>query len=236
MRPILIILLLLKLGLISGQSFSYPIIKNEGQTISNFIPIGWTILDSVSGDLNNNKTLDFAIILQHKDSVTLEKKGAGYIDTVTTQPRILIILFRNTLSNNYQLIEQTNSFILNHDDSRMEDPYQEIKIENGILQINFHWFYNTGGWGVSNSSYKFRYQNKNFVLIGADNNYIDRSTQDFMNNSYNFLTNKWRLTTGNETSKTKPESELYHLDLKELKTFKTFERPCTWQVTSGVYL
>ena len=51
----------------------------------------------------------------------------------------------------------------------MNDPYQEMAIKNGVLEIKFHLFYNMGSWYVTNSAYKFRYQQHQFVLIGADN-------------------------------------------------------------------
>jgi len=236
MRPLLIIVFLINIGIATGQNFSYPAVKNEGMTFTDFIPVGWTIKDSVSGDLNNDKNNDLVIVLQLNDSIKLIKQEGNYTDTVTTQPRILLILFRNLPANKFILAEQSNSFILNHDNPTIEDPYQSIKINQGILQIDFQLFSNMGSWSVTSTSYKFQYQDKDFVLIGADNNSFNRSTNDYENYSYNFLTNKWSLTKGNDNSNRKPKTKRHSLDLKKLKTLKTFKQPYTWEVTKDIYL
>lgn len=164
------------------------------------MPISWKILDSAYGDLNKDGIKDVAIILQHKDSVSIIN---GLQGAVLTQPRILIILFKNHFDRSFALIEQSSSFILKHDNSAMDDPYQEMTIKNGVLEIKFHLFYNMSSWYVTNSAYKFRYQQHQFVLIGADNFFFHRVTQDFEDYSYNFLTNKRVLTKGNDNKGTK---------------------------------
>ena len=170
MRQLLTTIFLLTFGIAFGQDFSYLSINNQGKDINSFIPNGWTLLDSTKGDLNKDNHNDLVLIIQHKDSVTIFKNDSDYSDTVLTQPRILIILFHNQTANQYQLVEQSNSFILNHDDPNMEEPYQDISVSNCVLKIDFQIFMNEGGWGMSNNSYKFRYQDNQFVLIGADYN------------------------------------------------------------------
>src|SRR4030095_1186015 len=124
-------------------------------------------------------------------------------DTVITQPRILIILFKNRADNSFELVQQSNSFILMHDSPTMDDPFHELNIYAGILEIKFRLFYNIGGWYASTASYKFRYQKQEFILIGADYFSIHRATMDFEEYSYNFLTKKRSLTKGNEEKGTK---------------------------------
>ena len=196
------------------------------------MPISWTILDSAYGDLNKDGIKDAAIILQHKDSVSVIN---GLQDTVLTQPRILIILFKNRFDSSFALIEQRSSFILKHDNSAMDDPYQEMAIKNGVPEIKFHLFYNMGSWYLTNSAYKFRYQQHQFVLIGADNFSFHRATQDFEDYSYNFLTKKRVLTKGNDDKGTK-KTTLKSLNIATLKTLKTFTEPFTWEVETDIYL
>jgi hypothetical protein len=234
MRPILTIIFILKLALVSGQNFLYPTIKNEGETISDFIPTGWTILDSVSGDLNNDQSKDLAFVIQHKDSVINFKKKDNFVDTLISQPRILVILFHDNSLGNYKLIEQSNTFILNHDNPTMEDAFQTLKIEDEVLQIDFQLFYNIGSWYVTNTSYKFRYKDKKFVLVWADNSSFHRATHEFEISSYDFWTKKCRVYKGNDQVKTEIESHTFKL--KEFKTFKTFIQPYTWEITKDTYL
>jgi hypothetical protein len=235
MRQLLTTIFLLTFGIVFGQDFSYPSINNQGKDIDSFIPNGWKLLDSTQGDLNKDNQNDLVLIIQHKDSIRIIKNNFDYNDTVLAQPRILIILFHNQTTNQYQLVEQSNSFIFNHDNPNMEEPYQDISIFNGVLKIDFQIFMNMGGWGISNNSYKFRYQDNQFVLIGADYYSVNRGSGDTEYRSYNFLSKKLRVATG------KIESDMHKIvwrtiDLKEFKTLKTFKHPLTWEVEKDFYL
>lgn len=235
MKRLLTIIFFLTFGFACGQDFSYPIINSQGRDVNSFIPHGWTLLDSTQGDLNKDNHNDLALVIQHIDSVTILKNDFDYTDTVLTQPRILIILFYDQTTNQYQLVEQSNSFILNHDNPNMEEPFQDISISNGVLQIAFQIFMNAGGWGMSNNTYKFRYQDNQFALIGADYNSLNRGSGEIENRSYNFLTKKVKVATG--TIESDKEKVVWRtIDLKELKTIKTFKKPFTWEVEKNYYL
>lgn len=232
MRPFLIVILSLLFFSTYGQEFSYPAINKSGKRVHDFIPFGWTILDSTKGDLNKDAIDDAVIILQHKDSVTLINTEG---DSIRTQPRILLILFKNAFSEVYELTEQSNSFILKHDNPSMDDPYKSLSINKRVLEITFNIFFNMGSWYVTNASYKFRYQQGQFVLIGADNSSFHRASHDYENYSYNFLTKKRFLTKGNDIKGTK-KTTWKPLKITTLKTLKAFPEPFTWEVEKNVYL
>ena len=54
---------------------------NDGSKAVDFVPISCSILDNAYGDLNKDGIKDAAIILQHKDSVSVIN---GLQDTVLT--------------------------------------------------------------------------------------------------------------------------------------------------------
>jgi len=232
MRILLTIIFLLHFGFVFGQNFSYPSINMQAKDINNFIPNNWKLLDSAQGDLNKDKQTDLALILQYKDSISIVNKDD---DSIVTQPRILIILLYDPTTNQYQLVEKSNSFILYHDDPNMEDPYQDISINSGILKIDFSFFMFSGGWGMYHNSYKFRFQDKSFVLIGADESYVHRATGESEDRSYNFLTKKVKVSTGTISSD-KQKVIWRTIDLKEQKTLKTFKEPFSWEVEKDFYL
>lgn len=232
MRHILTFILTFYFGVSYGQNFSYPSIKSTGQSITDFVPAGWTILDSAFGDLNKDGIKDAAIVIQHRDSISMVN---SLDDTVLTQPRILIVLFKSAANNKFTLTEQSNSFILKHDNSIMDDPYQGITIDKGILKIDFHLFYNMGSWYSTSSTYKFRFDRKTFVLIGADLSTIHRATLDYEDYSYNFLSKKRSYTKGNDQSGTK-KTTLKTVALTSLKTFKTFKEPYSWEIETDINL
>jgi hypothetical protein len=117
----------------------------------------------------------------------------------------------------------------------MDDPYQELAVNNGILEVKFHLFYNMGSWYVTNAGYKFRYQQGQFVLIGADHSSFHRATHDFEDYSYNFLTKKRALKKGND-NKDAPKTMWKPVNVSALKTLKTFKEPFTWEVEKDLYL
>ena len=232
MKKLLTLLLLLLIFCHSfGQQFPYPKIKTDGQSISNFIPSKWKLLASAKGDLNGDKKDDIAFVIQYKDSVLIEKIEFEEKDTVITQPRILILAFFNPILKKYELVEQSNSFILNHDNPNKSEPFQNNNIKKGVLRVDFQIFMNAGGWGMSNNSYVFRYQENEFKLIGADYNYINRGSGETENRSYNLLTKKVKISNESISGdKVKEKTTLRPFKCNKLKTFKTFNQPFTWQI------
>lgn len=219
-------------GLGFGQHFSYPVINKTGQTLADFVPKGWRMLDSAKGDLNKDDHEDAALIIQLKDSVSLTNSEG---DTVLTQPRILLILFRNASDNGYSVIEQSNTFILRHEQENMDDPYQKMKIDKGALKLDFMLFYSMGSWFITSSSYLFRYNGSAFILIGAELHIIHRATLEFDEYSYNFLTRKRIYTKGDDKKGTKKTSTSSFI-LQTPKTLKTFAQPFTWEFEKDIIL
>jgi hypothetical protein len=235
MRQVLIILLIFKFGFAFGQDFAYPIVKKQGQTISDFIPNGWILRDSAIGDLNNDLNEDAALVFQFKDSITLINNEHGSSDTVITQPRILALLFWDNSTNGFLLKEQNNKFILNHDNPNMDDPFEGIEIEKGILIINFRIWYSWGSWWTSNDSYKFRFQNSDFALIGFESNSFHRASGDSKSYSINFLTKKYSITSGENTDDNyKSKTEWKTFKLPVLKTIRTLSKPYFWAFNNEI--
>lgn len=218
-----------------GQQFSHPAIKYDGLSARDFAPRGWIVLDSATGDLNNDQLSDLAFVLQHKNSISLIKTADGYSDTVTTQPRILVIAFYSPSAKQFIIAEQSNSFILHHDNPNMEDPFDTLLISNGVLQIDFHIWMNMGSWTTSNNSYEFSYQDGQFKLVSAEYFSVDRASGDTEDRSYHFLSKEVKISTGN-ISRKKVKTKSRPIAIDELKTLKTFEQPFTWEVEAGFYL
>ena len=234
MRPFLTILFFLNAASLFGQNFVYPTINKKGKFIKDFVPSGWIILDSATGDLNNDNQYDAAVILQHIDCTLIIEKDDDFEDSVVTQPRILILLFKNAKDNFLNLIEQSNTFILTHNNPFTDDPYQSISIKKGILQIDFYWYPTSGNW-FNSTDYKFRYQEKKFFLIAADYEENNKATHDFNRYAYNFLTGKRIFTKGNWDKKT-AKSETEALEVGKLKTIETLKRPYNWEFGGGINL
>lgn len=239
MHPLLPLLLLIP-TLAFAQTkkpFRYPKFPPGAETVRAFIPKGWRAIDTAQGDLDGDKRPDIALVLEYEDSVQLTKRETigdeSWTDTVVTQPRVLVVLFRNPVEHPFRLAEWS-TFIPNHDQENMEDPYRDITIKKEVLTVHTGIFMNMGGWDMSVSEYHWRYQQEAFRLIGIDShgtNRRDGAEDDF---SFNFLTRKYSHThrdgyESEEDTVTKPAVVTWHpTPPGPLKTFRTFKRPYTW--------
>ncbi len=231
MKTIFTFFLSIFIGNCFAQSFSYPAINKNANNLNEFVPSGWAIIDSATGDLNKDGIADAAIVLQYKDSVSM-KNADGH--TVRTHPRILAIAFQKS-SGGYELLQQSNTFIKKDDNPDMEDPFVDIAINKGILDIRLRQFAMIGSWYVTNFSYKFRYQQGELTLIGADRIHSTGAVMIMTIIVTISLRKKRERVEGND-NEDKPKKTLKNLTLPVLKTLKTFATPFSWEVETDIYL
>jgi hypothetical protein len=237
MNKVLIILfLLLSFAAVSAQDFvvptasDYPPLPKEASKCEDFAPKNWQIMSKTPGDLNNDRAADCVLVIRNTDAKFLNKNDGLGTEIYDTNPRILVILFKNVEKNLYQLAKQSNSFIVTPDSPTMSEPFQEASIKNGVLQLSFEQWSSAGSWSMAQMSYKFRFQNGDFVLIGADKTESMRNTGEMETRSYNFLTKKVRIETGNFSSDKKGKVRWKAFKLEKLKTFDTFKAPFDWEI------
>lgn len=239
----LILAILLNAGFAFAQDFveptesDYPAIGRTGQKPEDFVPKNWTVMGKAFGDLNADKVPDCAIVIKGNAAKFLNKNEGLGENVYDTNPRMLIILFRNAAEKRYELAEQSNSFIMIPDSPMMSEPFQSVKIKSGVLQLNFEAWYSAGSWGTSQVSYKFKRTNGEFALIGADKKEFMRNSGELEIRSYNFLTNRMSITTGNEfDEKVKKRVEWKTYKVGKLKTFRTLTKPYDWEIEPDSFL
>jgi len=146
------------------MNYTYPILPKTGRTIDFFIPKGYQIIYHKEGNLNDDKVKDAAVIIESKTEIDNLKETEH-----AQKPRILFILF-GKLSGGYNLSVQSNESIMLSDDGGVfGDPLQELYIMGKTVCVdyyggsNFKWSY----------TYKWRYQQKDWFLIGATHSTMD---------------------------------------------------------------
>jgi hypothetical protein len=232
--------LLLITQLCGGQNS--PAIKTQGQTFEDFVPKNWRILQTATGDLNKDKVDDAALVIQEMNSKNVKINDGLGIDTLDTNPRILIILFKDTVLNKFKLREISKTFILNHYSPTMDDPFDGIGISKGILGIGFHFWYNAGSWYQTSVEYKFSFQKNDLFLIGAEFQETHRATMESTHRSFNFSTKKMSETIstfGDELDQNGEQVKKINtvwkkLNIKEMKTLKTLTEPLDWTVLPNI--
>ena len=220
-----------------SQVFSYPQLSKQGKNIEALIPANWKAIDTAYGDLNNDKLDDLAIILEYKLPITENRAyGSNDIELVKEfqRPRVLAIYFKHTQSGKYTLVTQNNNFILRaNEGGSLGDPLKNLSIAANKLSLKFE-----GGanwrWKLN---YEFKYQNRDWNLINANNIYYNAISGEMTNRQYNFLARRMRLISGNladqEGNNLIDEETLI---FTSFKTFATFKKPWTWEISKDNFL
>lgn len=166
--------------------------KNEIKSVESFIPNGWKIIQEIEDDLNKDSLKDTVVVIENVDQ---KLEDGSLCEKNNECPRSILVLFQKS-GENYELsIRSDKAILLANEGGVFGDPYDAIKVDNGSLLINF---YGGSNWRWSNS-YRFRYQNNDWFLIGATlyeyfNVYscVDKKTD------INFLTGKKQEITSNK--------------------------------------
>ncbi len=216
----------------------YPSIKKTGKKVSQFVPSKWKIAGIAYGDLNGDKTKDCAVYIKGK-FVKFKQKNDGFgPPEFDTNPRVLFMLFSNPKTGNYELAEQTKSFIPIPESPTMEEPFEEMSIKNGVLKIHFALWFNAGSWSRSDTSYAFRLKEKRFVLIGADQTDFQRNSGEETSFSYNFLTGKVKISTNSNDGEMLDElrTKWTSIPSRKLRALSSFKSLYEWQPIPNHYL
>jgi tetratricopeptide (TPR) repeat protein len=213
---------------INATPFNYPAIQKIGKTPEAFVIKGWKIKDKAIGDLNGDKIADAALVLEYQDIIS-EVRFEN--DTIRSHPRVLLVLLKT--GDHYILAAQQNSFILREAEGDVmseSDPYDNVKIIKGILNINFQFL-------RSNLNYKFKYQAGDFYLITAFEGGVNSNIM--YDSTFDFLARKATINSGEsmeEGSKAKKKTEIKAINIPRLKKLTELKQPCTWEVIKDEFI
>lgn len=151
------------------------------QNLIKFLPQGYVIIEKLYGDLNKDGSNDCVLIIKGTDKnqiITDEIRGK-----LDRNRRGIIVLFNK--NNHYELaVKNYNCFSSENEDGGVYyAPELYVDIEKGNLTVHF----GHGRYGYC--KYTFRYQNKDFELIGYDQS-EDRGPIVERVMSINFLSQK----------------------------------------------
>jgi len=179
--------------------FSASAFSGEPNAWDAWAPAGWKLLSSSQGDLDGDKQDDVALVLEEDNPLNIKTNDGYGPDLLNVNPRRLIVLFK-TPEGYRQVLSRDGFLPSEHSEETpcLADPLMEggVRIEGGLLTIELRMWLSCGGYGVTNSEQKFRYENKRFRLIGHEYFEFSRSTGKETNCSVNYLTGKRAITRG----------------------------------------
>ena len=204
----------------------------QGNKMEDFVPKHWSAIMKVDGDLNKDGLADTALIVEQENPTNISI--TEYNDTLNTNPRALLVLFKQE-NGTYKLAAKNDKGFIEppKENSSLLDPLGEgdINIKNNTLRLKFQYFFSAGSWYITNVEYVFRYQNSHFELIGVETNSFHRATGEETIVSFNLSTNKLETTMGGNIFEEKENNPK-----KETETFIYNPKPILDNMEATAYL
>lgn len=204
----------------------------QGNKMEDFLPKHWSAIMKVDGDLNKDGLADTALIVEQENPENISV--TEYNDTLNTNPRALLVLFKQE-NGTYKLAAKNDKGFIEppKENSSLLDPLGEgdINIKNNTLRLKFQYFFSAGSWYITNVEYVFRYQNSHFELIGVETNSFHRATGEETIVSFNLSTNKLETTMGGNIFEEKENNPK-----KETETFIYNPKPILDNMEASAYL
>lgn len=160
--------------------------------IVSLIPQGWHILErfeqeeTVSGDLNKDGISDIAAVIE----ATAHAEGEA-------PARALVIAFGNQDGSYTLSINAPNAILKSDEGGIWGDPLESIAIDRGSVLIKFYGGSNWRWYGT----YRFRYQDDTWYLIGATTGSFHTATNETEESDYNLITGDYIQTQTDEKGK-----------------------------------
>ena len=218
---------------ITSVTEEYPTdFPEQGNKMEDFVPKHWSAIMKVDGDLNKDGLADTALIVEQENPENISV--TEYNDTLNTNPRALLVLFKQE-NGTYKLAAKNDKGFIEppKENSSLLDPLGEgdINIKNNTLRLKFQYFFSAGSWYITNVEYVFRYQNSHFELIGVETNSFHRATGEETIVSFNLSTNKLETTMGGNIFEEKENNPK-----KETETFIYNPKPILDNMEASAYL
>lgn len=172
---------LCSLNSIHGQE-----LKQQGKTINDLIPTGWTHKETW-GDLNKDGITDLVVVATPDWKEKTKTRDDGYVYNFN-QP-ILAIYFGTPQGVFWQWSQYADVIPANTDEYCTADASLNVT-KRGVLCISIDHFCSMGGYGKNLSTFSYRFQDGDFYLIGMDDQSLQRNTGDMTTISENYLTGK----------------------------------------------
>ncbi len=219
------------------KASDYPVLKAEGSKLEDFVPKGWEIMDKTFGDLNGDKEADCVVVVNGTDKKFIQKNEGLGMDPFNTNPAILAVLLKD--KNGYRLALQNNEIAHPPEGPTASYPFSAMSIKRQVLEIDFEHMLSAGGWGATYSTFKFKLIGGEFKMIGADKREFMRNSGDGEERSYDFLTRKIKVVTGNmmEDNPRKMKTRWRTLPAKvKAPTLRTVGQSESWEIERDYFL
>ena len=171
----------------------YPTLPRQGASAEAFTPQGWKLEAHAEGDLNSDHRPDLVLLFRQADPRNLlpNEDGLGP-KPWDTNPRILVVAFKDPSGPGYSLALENHTLIPRPDSPTLEDPLEGggLAIVRGTLRLDLASFSSAGAWTTFRNRFVFRFQDDCFRLIGFEHHEVQRNTGETVDLSLNYAARK----------------------------------------------
>jgi len=189
-----------------------PALSESSDYFNAWVPAGWKLILSATGDLNRDGIEDAVLVLEETNPANFKPNEGLGAPVLNVNPRRLLILLKTP--DGYRKVSSRDNLLPSeHDEDSspcLADPLLEqggISISDGRLIVKLGTWLSCGSSGVTQQKFTFRLENDRFRLIGYDHSSFSRSTGEASEDSINYLTGRKKTTTGENVfeKNSKPE-------------------------------
>jgi hypothetical protein len=172
-----------------------PNIAERARSPDRFVPAGWRMERTITGDLDRDGRTDLVAVIRGIDPncIVPVESAAGTLDT---NPRVLLVAFGTP--SGFERRSVSARVIPRMDDPYADDPFNgdTLTIRAGVLRLGLTHWRSMGGWTTFSSTLSFRWDGRQVRLIGFDRESLQRNSGVTETISVNYLTGRAKLTTG----------------------------------------
>lgn len=182
-----------------------------------FVPANWNVIQRVEGDLNKDGLADVALILEDTDPAhQVKRTGDPVVDLKNFNKRRLLVLFQ-TRGKQFEakadradwIVSTGNSGISCFDNSWSNND-APLSIKKGQLIVGLNYWTNCSSKSSGRLDYIFRYDGKQFNLIGADGATFSEIRGELTKTSVNFSTRQQKKTVWADMTGKQADRSLTH--------------------------
>jgi len=216
---------------LEAPDVSDPALPRTAESAEGFVPPGWVVEVSETGDLNQDGRPDLLLVFRQDDpaNVVENEPDSPGVRELDTNPRILAVAFAQK-KGGFALILENHEFIPRYDTPTIDDPFSGADITDGAICIHLHYWANAGSWYTSDTIFIFKYRSKAFRLVGLGEYTTKRNTGETWELSVDFVARKAELTLGS-FSDDDVEDQTYWKSLPRSPLLAIDDIGCGWDFT-----